>query len=211
MIKVLLVDDAKLFREAIKNVLEHDNEIQVVACATNGSEALELCDKFLPDIVLMDIIMPVKDGVESTRLIKEKYSWIKIIMLTASSDNENILNAMKNGADGYVLKDVNPTELILSIKSVMSGLSIIDHNIYKKVTRQIPETEDMVDFSKINLTGRELDVMKLIAQGKNNKEIADALFLAPGRVKNIITGILQKLNCKDRTQIAILAVKNKLV
>lgn len=206
-----MVDDAKLFREAIRNILEHDNDIQVVACATNGNEAIDLCDQYLPDIVLMDIIMPVKDGVESTRQIKEKYGWIKIIMLTASSENENIRNAMRNGADGYVLKDVNPTELILTIKSAMSGLSIIDQSIYKKVVHQISEVNQGEDLPNVSFTEREADVIRLIGQGKTNKEIADTLFLAPGRVKNIITGILQKLNCKDRIQIALYAIKKKLI
>ncbi len=211
MIKVLLVDDAKLFREAIKNVLDHDDDIDVVACASNGSEAMALCDKHLPDLVLMDIIMPIENGVESTKHIKEKYNWIKVIMLTSSVDDETIRSALKNGADGYVLKDVNPNELILSIKSVMSGLSIIDKNIYKMVTEQMKMNTPDVELPDVDLTEKELEIIKLIADGKNNKEIAADLFLAPGRVKNIITGILQKLQLKDRTQIAVFAVKKGLV
>ncbi|NLN66478.1 MAG: response regulator transcription factor [Clostridiaceae bacterium] len=211
MIKVLLVDDTKLFREAIRNILEHDEDIHVVACASDGNEAIECCDRYLPDIVLMDIIMPVKDGVESTRLIKEKYGWIKIIMLTASSDNENIRNAMKNGADGYVLKDVNPTELILTIKSAMSGLSIIDQNIYQKMVHQFSEINRESTLPDVHFTERETEIIKLIGQGKRNKEIADILFLTQGRVKNIITDIMQKLGCNDRVQIAIYAVRKKLV
>lgn len=211
MIKVLLVDDAKLFREAIRNILEHDPELQVVACATNGNEAIEFCDQYLPDIVLMDIIMPVKDGVESTRLIKEKYSWIKIIMLTASSDDENVRNALKNGADGYVLKDVNPTELILTIKSAMSGLSIIDKSIYRQMVSKISQSPPAEELPDVVFTERENDIIRLVGQGKTNREIAESLFLAPGRVKNIITVILQKLNYKDRIQIAIYAIRKKLI
>ena len=211
MIKVLLVDDAKLFREAIKNVLNHDEDIQVVACASNGSEALELCDKHLPDLVLMDIIMPVKDGVESTIAIKAKYSWIKVIMLTGSVEDDIIKRALKNGADGYVLKDVNPKELILSIKSVMSGLSIIDTSVYKRVAENISDSLESEEILDIEFTEKELQIIKLITEGKNNKEIASELYLAPGRIKNIITGILQKLNLKDRTQIAVFAVRKKIV
>lgn len=212
MIRVLLVDDTKLYREAIRNILEHDNEIEVVACAADGNEAIDLCDKYLPDVILMDIIMPIKDGVESTKSIKEKYSWIKIIMLTASSDNDNIKNALKNGADGYVLKDANPSELIISIKGVMSGLSIIDKKIYKKVTEQINfDSSYEYEAPESPLTEREIEVIKLIALGNNNNEIASALFIATGRVKNIITSILQKLKLKDRTQIAVYAVRKRMI
>lgn len=215
MIKVVLVDDQVILRESLKFIIEQDSEIEVVGSAGDGREALKLCDRLLPNLVLMDIMMPGCDGVEGTRLIKEKYSSIKVIILTTFNDDDNISKALKNGADGYVLKDIKPDELILAIKSAAKGLGVIHKNAMTSVVRHFG-TGNAVPGPKepgpdLDLTPREASIIKLIVDGNNNKEIAAALYLTEGSVKNIITGILAKLKMKDRTQLAVYAVKNNLV
>jgi DNA-binding NarL/FixJ family response regulator len=215
MIKVIIIDDQVLLRESIKFIVEQDSDIKVVALGNNGKEALDLCDEHVPDVVLMDIMMPHCDGVEGTKLIKAKYRTIKVIILTTFNDEENIANALKNGADGYVLKDIRPDELILAVKSVFKGLSIMHHSALNTVTRQInpekertPAKEPTID---INLTDRELSIIRHIVDGKSNKEIAALIYITEGSVKNIITTILEKLSLKDRTQLAVFAVKNNII
>lgn len=215
MIKVVIADDQVILRESLKFIIEQDSEIQVSGCAGNGREALKLCDQLIPNIVLMDIMMPGCDGVEGTKLIKEKYNSIKVLILTTFNDDENISKALKNGADGYILKDIKPDELILAVKSVAKGMSIIHKNAMNSVVKQInsgasvnKQTEDRLE---VELTEREISIIKLIVDGNNNKEIAAQLFLTEGSVKNIITGTLSKLKLKDRTQLAVFAVKSNLV
>jgi DNA-binding NarL/FixJ family response regulator len=216
LIKVVIVDDTRLFREGIKNILDESTDIEVTGLAENGREALKLCEKLLPDVVLMDIVMPVMDGIEGTRKIKEQFNSIKILMLTTSSDDDKIIRAMAEGADGYILKDITSDELILSIKSVVTGkLNIIDGNIYQRVMEHITSVNDMekekASLDEYNFTDKEMSILKLVAKGYRNREIAESLFIAEGRVKNIITGLLQKLELKDRTQLAVFSVKKGLI
>ena len=215
MIKVIIVDDQVILRESLKYIIEQDAEIQVLGFAGNGREALKLCDEVLPDVVLMDIMMPGSTGIEGTRLIKEKYRSIKVLVLTTFNDDENITKALQNGADGYVLKDIKPDELILAVKSIAKGLSIINKNALHSVVNSIEKVNsgDSVKTKEleINLTEREIAIVGMIVDGKNNKEIAQDLHYTEGSVKNAITGILAKLNLKDRTQLAVFAVKNNLV
>lgn len=216
MIKVVIVDDTRLFREGIKNILDESTDIEVTGLAENGREALKLCEKLLPDVVLMDIVMPVMDGIEGTKKIKEQFNSIKILMLTTSSDDDKIIRAMAEGADGYILKDITSDELILSIKSVVTGkLNIIDGNIYQRVMEHITSVNDMekekASLDEYNFTDKEMSILKLVAKGYRNREIAESLFIAEGRVKNIITGLLQKLELKDRTQLAVFSVKKGLI
>jgi DNA-binding NarL/FixJ family response regulator len=216
LIKVVIVDDTRLFREGIKNILDESTDIEVTGLAENGREALKLCEKLLPDVVLMDIVMPVMDGIEGTKKIKEQFNSIKILMLTTSSDDDKIIRAMAEGADGYILKDITSDELILSIKSVVTGkLNIIDGNIYQRVMEHITSVNDMekekASLDEYNFTDKEMSILKLVAKGYRNREIAESLFIAEGRVKNIITGLLQKLELKDRTQLAVFSVKKGLI
>ncbi|TYQ17812.1 UNVERIFIED_CONTAM: LuxR family two component transcriptional regulator [Acetivibrio alkalicellulosi] len=215
MINVLIVDDQTIIRDSLKYIIEQDNEIKVVACANNGKHALKLCDKFKPDIVLMDIMMPICDGVEGTRLIKSKYSKIKVLILTTFNDDDNISKALLHGADGYILKDVQPHELIISIKSVALGMSILQKNILTNIATKISKTEYIKNTNNnhliSNLTKRELEVIKLLVDGKNNKSISVELKITEGSVRNIISSILDKLEFEDRTQLAIFAVKNRIV
>ncbi|MCX7922218.1 MAG: response regulator transcription factor [Clostridia bacterium] len=219
MIKVLIVDDQLILKESLKYIIEQDNDIEVVGCAENGKAALQMCDKFLPDVVLMDIMMPVCDGVEGTKLIKRKHSSIKVIILTTFSDDANISKALENGADGYILKEITPEELVMAIKNVAKGFGIIHKKTYNAIVRQLNsannEPEHIIKEEKtkanIELTDREIVIIRSIVEGKSNREIAAELYLTEGRVKNIITEILAKLKLKDRIQLVVYAVKNNLV
>ena len=215
MIKVLLADDQLLFREGIKKILEHDEEIKVVGCAENGKEAFKLCEQFSPDVVLMDIEMPGCDGVEGTRLIKSKCKRTKVVMLTVFNDDEKIQNALNYGADGYMLKDINQEKLILTVKSVAAGLGVMHKDTYSNIIKKVNSHTKISILEnkglKLDLSNRELSVIKLIVEGKSNSEIANIIYLTEGSVRNIISGILKKLNLKDRTQLAILAVKNGII
>lgn len=208
MIKTIIIDDQIILRESLKFILEQDKEIEVVACGGNGKEALEFCDTLSPDLVIMDLSMPICDGVEGTKLIKSRNKSIKVLILTTFDDNKNVSEALKNGADGYVLKDIKPDELVMAVKGVAKGLSIIHRNALDAVVEKLADVKDNKEF---NLTDREKTIIGLIVDGKSNKEIAISISFAEGSVKNIITGILNKLNLKDRTQLAIFAVKNDLI
>lgn len=215
MIKILIVDDMVIFRESLRFIMEQDEEISVIGCAGNGEEAAKLCEKLSPDLVLMDLMMPVCDGVEGTKLIKSRHKDIKVLVLTTFNDNIHVSNALKNGADGYVLKEVKPDELISAVKSVSKGFNIVHRDIFNTMVENLsseekkePIKENKTDFK---LTEREKKIIQLIVDGKSNRQIALTLSFAEGSVKNIITGILNKLNLKDRTQLAIFAIKNDLI
>lgn len=213
MIKVIVVDDQNILKESLKFIIEQDPEIKVVALGENGNEALALCDRYLPDVILMDIKMPICDGITATKLIKSKYPTIKIIILTTFNDDENIKNVLANGADGYVLKDIRSNELIHSIKSVNMGLSIVHKSAYDVVLKQFESASKNPPDNNVSvhLTDRELSIIRLIVDGKSNREIAATIFISEGTVKNIISAILAKLDLKDRTQLAVFAIKNNLV
>ena len=211
MIKVIVVDDQVVLRESIKFRIDSDDEIKVVGCGGNGIEAMELCDRFLPDVVLMDIMMPICDGIEATKRIKLKYNSIKVIILTIFIDNENITKAMKNGADGYVLKDIDPKELINIIKNTVSGLRIIHQDVLDTLVSEFASNTKLTVGSSFDLSEKELEIIKWIVHGKSTKEVAALVFLSEGRVRNIISEILTKLDMKDRVQLAIFAVRNHLV
>ncbi|KLU67313.1 MULTISPECIES: response regulator transcription factor [Desulfosporosinus] len=216
MLKVLIADDQKLLRESFKTIIEKNSEMQVVACAANGKEAIELCAKLKPDVVLMDISMPLYNGTEATKLIKSKYPSIKVLIVTASDDENDVSQAIMNGADGYILKTVGTEELILSIKSTYLGLQIIHKDVFKPETfagssgetNMLRHNQVTIEGIDIKLTDRELDIVQMIVEGKDNKEISASLFIAEGTVKNIITTIISKLHLKDRTQLAVFALKN---
>jgi len=196
--------------------LSSDPELDVVATAGNGKEALALCKVHLPDVILMDIQMPLIDGVESTRLILKDYPSIKIIILTTFDEEKYIFDAIKHGAAGYLLKDTPPSQIGEAIKTVYEGGALIQPEVAKKVLDQFSKMakEEVVETtlanSFINLTKREVEITQLVGRGLNNAEIAERLFLSEGTIKNNLTKILDKLELRDRTQLAILAVKENL-
>lgn len=210
MIKVLIVDDSFIFRSGLETILKQDPEIEVLGNAANGKEAFEFCEQTPPDLVLMDIRMDGCNGVEGVKLIKDKYKSIKVVMLTTFDDNEYIAQALKNGADGYILKGVNDEDLIMTIKSTMKGLSVFEQKVLSNVKDQY---RNIGGHSKIDvaLTDREKQLLQEIVDGKTNKEIASNFGLAEGTIKNMISNLLVKFKLNDRTQLAIFAVKNNLV
>lgn len=221
MTTVIIAEDQKLLRESFKNIIENNSDIKVVASATNGKEAYDLCKKYKPDVVLMDLSMPICNGTEATKLIKTDFPSVKVLILTASNDKADVTEAIINGADGYVLKNIGTEELILSIKSTSLGLGIVDKDLLDPVVLNFSSENNTnkknrsvtVEVSGINvsLTERELSIVSMIVDGKDNKEIGASLFIAEGTVKNIITEIISKLQLKDRTQLAVYAVRNELV
>ncbi len=218
MIRIVIAEDDQLIREALKLTVEQDEAIEVIGCASDGLQAFELCGRLLPDVVLMDFSMPKCDGIEGTRLIKSKYD-IKVIILTISFEKDTVSKALDSGADGYILKDVRPGELVQMIKSTVMGLRAVHSNVLSKMikhdadytesSRPIDEREE--EPLTIRLTGREKSVLERIVCGRSNKEIAADLLLSEGRVRNIITNMLKKLGLGDRTQLAIYAFKNNIV
>ena len=206
-IKVMLVDDEQLIRSGLKIMLETYPDIEVIHQAGNGREAFECCKKEVPDVVLMDIRMPVSTGIEGTKLIKEAYPEVKIVMVTTFQDTEYIVEAMQYGASGYLLKDSSYEAIYDGIKVALSGKVVMDATVSEKLVMQpkAPTTIAKTDISSFGLTEREIELIRLVSQGLNNKEISEALFLSEGTVKNNISTILSKLALRDRTQLVIFA------
>lgn len=207
-IKVILVDDEQLIRSGLKIMLETYPDIEVIHQAGNGREAFECCQIEVPDVVLMDIRMPVSTGIEGTKLIKEAYPEVKIVMVTTFQDTEYIVEAMQYGASGYLLKDSSYEAIYDGIKVALSGKVVMDATVSEKLVMQ-PKAQTtagkQTDISSLGLTEREIELIRLVSQGLNNKEISEALFLSEGTVKNNISTILSKLALRDRTQLVIFA------
>lgn len=214
-IRIVIADDQSIIREGLKVLLEMEDDLEVVGLAANGEEAYKIASSLNPDVVLMDIRMPICDGVIGTKRIYNTYPNIKIIVLTTFNDDEYIFEALKGGAKGYLLKDVQSDELVNSIRTVMRGGVLIHQDVATKLVKNLNVPPKEVDTAKSkyidNLTSREIEIVKLIGKGKSNKEIASELFLSEGTVKNYITNILSKLYLRDRTQVALYAVENRLV
>lgn len=213
-IKVLIADDIQILRQGLKAVLEQDEGIQVVTLAENGKEAFEKCAAYQPDVVLMDMRMPDYDVAFGIRSIKDRHPNIKVLVLTTFDDEETIDKAVSSGADGYILKEMSDEKVIASVKSVHAGISVFGSGVYQTMRSRMEEGKASTGFSTLEsdleFTGRERDVIKLVAQGYDNKEIAAQLFLAEGTVRNQISKLLEKVELKDRTQLAIYAVKHGL-
>lgn len=216
MIKVVIVDDDSFIRESLKVLVGLDAEIEVVGSAGDGDEALALLQE-LPhaDVILMDIRMPNCDGVDGTRRIKASFPQVSVLMLTTFDDDEYIIEALRNGASGYLLKNIPPDRIIQGIKTVHEGNMLIHPDIARKMAGFLqpasrPETgQEQFSLESYGLTKAELAVVTSISEGLTNKEIAGKLFLSEGTVKNYITDVLSKLGLRDRTQIAIFYLKNR--
>lgn len=208
MAKILIVDDDALIRDSLKIILDLEDDLEVVGLASNGQDAFELCKTLLPDIVLMDIRMPIMDGVLGTKLIKSTFSQIKVIILTTFRDDEYIKEAIKGGAEGYILKNTSTDSIISSIRTVIKGNMVLQKDIMDSLSTMIKTKTDQSSNIKVELTSREMDILRLVGDGSSNKEISEALFLSEGTVRNYITAMLEKLNLRDRTQLAIYYLKN---
>ena len=207
MINVIIADDVQILRAGLRAVLAQDSDIKVVGEAGNGKEAYELSVRLRPDVVLMDMRMPDYDGGYGTRKIKDTVPGVKVLVLTTFDDKETVDKAVSSGADGYILKEMDNEKIINSIKAVAGGINVFCDNIFQSIRREVAAPQDARNY---DLTEREIDFLRLICDGCDNKEIAAKLFLAEGTVRNGISRLLEKLKLKDRTQLAVFAIKNNL-
>ncbi len=214
MIQVLICDDQTVVREGLAAILSTDPAIEVVGLAGDGQEAITLVAETRPDIVLMDLMMPVLNGVQATRELRRSHADLRVLVLTTYASDELIMDAIHAGADGYLLKDARREELIAAIKGTVEGKTYLDPAVAGKVMRRAAATAAQSPPAvppKDPLTERELDILRLISQGYSNPEIAQRLHLARGTVRNYVSTILGKLGVSDRTQAAVEALRRGLV
>jgi DNA-binding NarL/FixJ family response regulator len=208
-VRVLLVDDQSLCREALATLLSVQDDIEVVGEAANGDEALRRAADLDPDVVLMDLRMPVLDGIAATRRLRVEQPRVRVIALTTFDDDEDVFAALRAGALGYLLKDVSSDRLVEAVLSAARGESVLQPSVAAKVVARFAQLDDVPRPRPqplvVPLSDRELDVLRLLADGRSNREIAAALFLAEGTVKNHVTNVLGKLGARDRTQAALRA------
>lgn len=209
-VRVLVVDDQDLFREALATLLSVREEVEVVGEARDGREALRMIAETRPDVVLMDLHMPVLDGVAATRRLRVEHPEVQVIALTTFDDDEDVFAALRAGAVGYLLKDVASGRLVEALQAAARGESVLEPSVAAKVVARVaqlddPEAPPQPQPLVVPLTERELDVLRLLAEGRSNREIAAELFLAEGTVKNHVTNVLVKLEARDRTQAALRA------
>jgi len=210
-ISVLIVDDHGIVRQGLRTYLDLLDDIEVVGEAANGAEAVAQVKQYRPNIVLMDLVMPEMDGIEATRQIGDISTSTKVIVLTSFTEDEKVFPAIKAGAAGYLLKDVSPSELASAIRAVHRGEAQLHPDITKKLMSQFvsPAVEPMA--APDELTARELEVLRLVAQGMSNRQVAQTLTISTKTVKTHVSSILSKLHLDDRTQAAIYAYKHGLV
>ncbi len=206
MISVLLVDDQDLFRQGLAAMLSIEPDLEIVGSATQGKEAIALAKTLQPQVILMDVRMPICDGVQATQEIHERYPWIRILVLTTFDDDEYIIQSLQVGALGYLLKRTPAPEIAAAIRSVAQGYSQLGPTIAVKVFSQLKSSNNVEPTISL-LSKREVEVLKLVGEGKNNQEIAQALYLSEGTVKNHITQILSKMELRDRIQAALWSQK----
>ena len=208
-IRVLLVDDQRLMREGLRILLELEPDLEIAGEATNGQEALEAYAEIEPDVVLMDVRMPGMDGVEATWRLRERWPSALVIILTTFDDDEYVFEGLRAGARGYLLKDVSGHDLADAVRTVAAGGALIEPSVARRVVaefaRMAPPARKPDDGFAEPFSEREREILRLMAQGFTNREIAGRLSLAQGTVKNYVTTILQKLGCRDRTQAALRA------
>ncbi|MBQ7993368.1 MAG: response regulator transcription factor [Solobacterium sp.] len=213
MTRVLIVDDQELFRDSLSIIMNSADEIEVTGAVAGVDDALASIEKTKPEVVLMDIRMPGRDGVEGTRLIKNRYPEIKVIVLTTFDDDEYVYGALKYGASGYLLKGCSRAELLEAIHLALSGGAMINPEIATKVIRQFSEMARRADIIQVpdelatQLNESEIKIIRAVGHGLSNREISSTLYLSEGTVRNYISSILMKLELRDRTQLAIWAVQ----
>lgn len=204
--RILIVDDDTLVREGLKMILETEADFTVAGTAPNGQEAVRLCRELSPDVVLMDIRMPVMDGVEATRLIKQQNEKVKILLLTTFKDSEYIRSAINYGAEGYVLKSNTSESIIESIRAVYQGNVVFEKEIVGVISDMMGREKKLTP-KELNITQKEYEIMELISKGLSNKEISEKLYMSEGTIRNNISTLLDKLELRDRTQLAIFFIR----
>lgn len=207
MIKVIIADDDDIFRNGLKIIIEQDSDIKVCGLAGDGNAAYNLCKSENPDIVLMDMQMPYCDGSSATYKIKQEFPNIKILVLTIFDDKATITKALSSGADGYVLKDVDENKIINAIKSTLLNINVFGKSVFDNLKNKLINNSTPA----VKLTNRETELIVNVAKGLSNKEIAKTMFLSEGTVRNNISALLLKLKLRDRTQLAVYAVKNDYI
>lgn len=210
-IRILIADDHHVVRRGLVFFLRTQKGLEIIGEAANGKEAVELAKSLKPDLILMDLVMPEMDGIQATRIIKKEQPEIKIMMLTSFSDQDHVIPALEAGASGFQLKDIQPDELVVSINKIMSGENQLHPTATSHLLANLSNKSKQEKNLLEELTKRELDVLKEIAKGKSNKEIASSLFITEKTVKTHVSNLLAKLELADRTQAALYAVKNQLV
>ena len=222
-IKVLLADDHQLFREGLKRILNMESDLEVIGECSDGIQVLEFCNKNKPDVILLDINMPTENGVVTTERLRDIFPDIKVIILSIHDDESYVFETLRKGASGYLLKDMEAEALINAIRTVADGYAYIHPKVTGKLINQLRRmtyldeigaaasreaTPRIVPKSNNPLTRRETEVLKLMAEGKSNKTIGEALFISEKTVKNHVSSILQKMEVDDRTQAVINSIKN---
>ncbi|PEZ81170.1 MULTISPECIES: response regulator transcription factor [Bacillaceae] len=217
---IIIIDDHQLFREGVKRILDFESSFDVVAEGDDGSEAMDLVETHKPDVVIMDINMPNMNGIEATKMLVNRYPETKVIILSIHDDENYVQHALKTGAQGYLLKEMDADALIDAVRVVAEGGSYlhpkVTHNLVKEYRRLAAEEgadRDSVHTIEIRrplhlLTRRECEVLQLLADGKSNRAIGETLYISEKTVKNHVSNILQKMNVNDRTQAVVLAIKN---
>ncbi|AOH57122.1 response regulator [Peribacillus muralis] len=217
---IIIIDDHQLFREGVKRILDFESSFDVVAEGDDGSEAMDLVETHKPDVVIMDINMPNMNGVEATKMLVNRYPETKVIILSIHDDENYVQHALKTGAQGYLLKEMDADALIDAVRVVAEGGSYlhpkVTHNLVKEYRRLAADEgadRDSVHTIEIRrplhlLTRRECEVLQLLADGKSNRAIGETLYISEKTVKNHVSNILQKMNVNDRTQAVVLAIKN---
>lgn len=207
--RIIICDDQAIIRDGLAMLLKLDREIEVVGLAEDGLEAVELVEKEAPDLVLMDLKMPGVNGIEATRRIRARYPSTKVLVLTTYDDDEWIFDAIRAGASGYLLKDTPHAEVVAAVKGTIVGGAYTDPSVTEKLLRAVADQQPhQATFVTDKLTEREMDVLRVLASGLNNADIAEELHLSEGTVRNHISAILAKLDVSDRTQAAVIAVKH---
>jgi DNA-binding NarL/FixJ family response regulator len=212
MIRLLVIDDQIMFREGLVTLLSMEPDIEVVGEGSNGNEAIALAENLQPDVILMDVRMPICDGVKATKEINQRFPWIRIMVLTTFNEDEFISQSLQNGALGYILKSTPSKQLAATIRSLAQGFGQLDPAIALKVFSQIDRRKHTPSSKTLQLLDRlnqsEIQILKRIGKGNTNREIANELHLTEGTVKNYVTNVLSYLNLRDRTQAALWVIEN---
>jgi two-component system, NarL family, response regulator LiaR len=202
--KLIIADDDTLISDSLKIYIEMNNDLEVIGTAKDGEEVITLCERELPDVILMDVRMPHMNGVEATRRVKQKWPKIHIVMLTTFNESKLIKEALLAGAEGYLLKSTPADGIVERIKAIGKGAVVLDTQVFENLYSINPNSRLNVDLKdKDILTQRETEILYLVAQGHSNKEIADTVHLSEGTVRNFISSIIGKLGLRDRTQLAV--------
>ncbi len=212
MIRILICDDQAIVCEGLRVIFDSDPDIEVVGMAHDGSQAIDIIPKLQPDLVVMDLKMPIMNGVQATRIIRERFASVHVLVLTTYDDDEWVFDAIRSGADGYLLKDTPRENLIAAIKDTIAGKTHVDPAVAGKLFGAIQQSRKITDSGVADqLSEREREVLRLLAKGFTNADIAQHLYLSEGTIRNYVSEVLAKLKVADRTQAALMAVRYGLV